>query len=181
MSSTFVFLRDDGEFDNSSVHHDERKKSTNLFQTNSNNLHLAETPTWKEFEVPLLDKNGEPQLDNNKITFIAKDSTSLHSTTFLTKPNKHGEQQRAWVIEIIEDWERQLKTQQDRENFHKNLQYCVKYEHNLLIRTTLKIVLLMTFWRTMKLLDISKKKLLMKLGVLAISWNIRFLTYPSWS
>ena len=66
--------------------------------------------------------------DGNSITFIAKDPTLLHSTTFLTKPDEHGEQQRAHITEIIGDWKRQLKTQQDYEAFLKDLQYCVVYE-----------------------------------------------------
>ena len=33
------------------------------------------------------------------------------------------------VTEIIGDWERQFKTQQDREGFLKDLQYCNIYEH----------------------------------------------------
>ena len=129
-SPNFVFLRDDGEFENSSVHRDKRKKLANPFKTDPNDLHPTEKPAWKEFEVPLLDKNGEPRMDDDKnpITFIAKDPTSLHSTTFLMKPDEHGEQQRARVTEIIGDWEKQLKTQQDREEFLRNLQYCVVYE-----------------------------------------------------
>ena len=89
-----------------------------------------ETPAWKEFEVPLLVKNWEPRMDNdrNPITFIAKNPTLLHSTTFLTKPDENGEQQRVSITEIIEDWEKQLKTQQDWEDFLRNLQYCVVYE-----------------------------------------------------
>ena len=67
--------------------------------------------------------------DKNPITFIANDPTSLHSATFLTKPDEHGEQRRARVTEIIGDWEKQLKTQQDREEFLRNLQYRVIYEH----------------------------------------------------
>ena len=93
-SPTFVFLRDDKEFENSSVHRDKRKKLANPFKTDPNVLHPLEKPAWKEFEVPLLDENGEPRMDDdgNPIRFIAKDPTSLHSATFLTKPDEHGEQ-----------------------------------------------------------------------------------------
>ena len=53
-SPTFVFLRDDGEFENSSVHRDKRKKLVNPFKMDPNDLHSTEKPTWKEFKVPLL-------------------------------------------------------------------------------------------------------------------------------
>ena len=62
----FVFLRDDAEFDNSSVHHDKRKKSANPIKTDPDDLHPMETPAWKEFEVPILDKNEKQHLDNDK-------------------------------------------------------------------------------------------------------------------
>ena len=68
---TFVFLKRDGE------------KSTK--------------PLWKLFEVPLLDKNGEQCYndDGNPITIITRDPKTLHSTVFLTNPDKHGEIKRA--------------------------------------------------------------------------------------
>lgn len=59
-SPNFVFLGNDGEFANSSVHCS--KKLIILFKTNPDDLHPTETPTWKEFEVPLLNKNREQQL-----------------------------------------------------------------------------------------------------------------------
>ena len=49
-------------------------------------------PLWKPFKVPLLDKNGEQRYDDNgnPITIIARDLKILHSTVFLTNPDKHG-------------------------------------------------------------------------------------------
>ena len=71
--NTFVYLRGDGE------HDDEQ--------------HPSPETLWKDSEVSLLDKNGEPCLDDNgePITIIANDPKSLHSTLFLTKPDEHGE------------------------------------------------------------------------------------------
>ena len=130
MSPIFVFFRDDKEIDNSNVHCDKCKKLANPFKTDHDDLHPTETPAWKEFEVPLLDKDGDPRMDDNgnPIMFITKDSTLLHSTTFLMKPDEHKEQQRVRITEIIGDWERQLKTQQDQEEFLKDFQYRVVYE-----------------------------------------------------
>ena len=67
--NSFVYLRDDGG------------------KTSSE-------PLWKELEILLLDKSEEPHLDDDgePITIIAKDTKSLHSIIFLTKPDKHGEQ-----------------------------------------------------------------------------------------
>ena len=48
---------------------------------------------WKEFEICLLNKNEECHLDEDgdPITFIVKESNSLHSTVFLTKSYEQGE------------------------------------------------------------------------------------------
>ena len=69
---TFVFMKRDGE------------KST-------------KPPIWKLFKVPLLDKNGEQCYNDNgnPITIIAHNPKSLHSTVFLTNPDKHGEIKQA--------------------------------------------------------------------------------------
>ena len=85
--NNFVHLRDDGEF-KPSIHTEKPAKDASL---------------WKEFKVPLLDKDGKEQLDTdgNPITAIVRDPKSLHSTVFLTDPDDNGEQHRAHVVEII--------------------------------------------------------------------------------
>lgn len=60
-----VYFRDDGE---------KNLNSTSLDSTSSDTSSDSE-PIWKEFEIPLLDKNGEPCLDDEEesITIIVKD------------------------------------------------------------------------------------------------------------
>ena len=62
--NTFVHLRDDEEL-NSSIYLEKPLK----------------LPLWKGFEVPLLDKDGNLQLDNDSkpITIIAKDPKLVHT------------------------------------------------------------------------------------------------------
>ena len=68
-------------------------------------------PLWKEFEIPLLDENRKPCLDDDgePITIIEKDPKSLHSTIFLTTPDKHGEQTHTQVVELIDVFHTHLK------------------------------------------------------------------------
>ena len=84
-------------------------------------------PLWKEFEIPLLDENREPCLDDDgePITIIAKDPKSLHSTIFLTKPDKHGEQRCAQVVELIGVFDKHLEDHEQQNIALEDLPYWV--------------------------------------------------------
>ena len=88
-------------------------------------------PLWKEFKIPLLDENREPCLDNDgePITIIAKDPKSLHFTIFLTKPDEHGKQRHAQVVELIGVFDKHLKDHEQQAKALKDLQYWVIYDH----------------------------------------------------
>ena len=109
-----VHLRDDGEF-NPSKHPEKPKK---------------DKPFWKEFEVPLLDDNGNEQLndDGTPITIIARDPKSLQSTVFLTDPDDNGEQRRARVVEITGNWEDYNKEVEERHQMLKDLEFRIVYD-----------------------------------------------------
>ena len=81
-------------------------------------------PLWKEFEVPLLNKDGKEQLDANgtPITIITRDPKSLHSTLFLSDPDDNGEQHKARVVKIIDDWENYNKEEEKHHQMLKDLE-----------------------------------------------------------
>ena len=96
----------------------------------SNGEKSTKPPLWKPFKVPLLDKNGEQRYDDNgnPITIIARDPKSLHSTVFLTNPDKHGEIKQAQVAEMIGDYKKILDKDKDCARAPQDLQYRVVYD-----------------------------------------------------
>ena len=49
----------------------------------------------------------------------------MHSKVFLTRPEKHGEFKRALVVETLKDFDHNLETNKERQQFIKNLKYYV--------------------------------------------------------
>lgn len=102
---------------------------------------------WKEFEIPLLDEIGEPCLDNDgeSIIIIANDPKSLHSTIFLTKPDKYGEQRRAHVVELIGIFHKHLEVHGQQDITFNSLQYWVIYDHPIHLKNQFTSIFLCSF------------------------------------
>ena len=85
---------------------------------------------WKEFEIQLLDEDGNPRVDENgePIMAVAMNPLDIETRVFLTKPDIHGNVKRARVVEMINEFDTTLETNEQRKKFIKDLQYRVVYD-----------------------------------------------------
>ena len=90
----------------------------------------AKDRIWKEYEIPLLDNEGKQRFDENgePMTVVAFDPTNMQGRTFLTKPNEDKEIKRAQVVEMIDEFDENLKQNPQRHDFINDLKYKVVYE-----------------------------------------------------
>ena len=82
---------------------------------------------WKEFEIQLLDEDGNPRVDENgePIMAVAMNPLDIETRVFLTKPDIHGNVKRARVVEMINEFDTTLETNKQRRKFIKDLKYRV--------------------------------------------------------
>ena len=85
---------------------------------------------WKEFEIQLLDEDGNPRVDENgePIMAVAMNPLDIETRVFLTKPDIHGNVKRARVVEMINEFDTTLETNKQRRKFIKDLKYRVVYD-----------------------------------------------------
>ena len=62
------------------------------------------------------------------MTVVAFDPTNMQGRTFLTRPNEDKEIRRAQIVEMIDEFDKNLNRNPERHDFINDLKYKVVYE-----------------------------------------------------
>ena len=106
------------------------RKLLNLAQAGTLEQAEAKDRIWKEYEIPLLDNEGNQRFDEKgePMTVVAFDPTNMQGRTFLTRPNEDKEIRCARIVEMIDKFDENLKQNPERHDFINKLKYKVVYE-----------------------------------------------------
>ena len=90
----------------------------------------AKNRILKEYNIPLLNNYGKPRYDDNgnPLRVIVFDPINMKGRTFFTKRNKDGETKRARVVELINEFNKELEQNKEHHKFLNDIKYRVFYD-----------------------------------------------------